>query len=32
MYNLIVFFFWGGGGGTEEGYTKCNKYAINGVK
>ena len=37
MYNLIVF-FWGGGGGaggggeTDEGYTKCNKCAINGVK
>ena len=30
MYNLIVFF--GGGGGTEEGYTKSNKCAINGVK
>ena len=33
MYNLIVFFFLGGGvGGFEEGYTKCNKCAINGVK
>ena len=30
MYNLIVFFL--GGGGVEEGYTKCNKCAINGVK